>query len=134
MHDPTEGGLLAGLYELARSGSVGLRVWKKQVPLLPETRALGKVLSFDPYALIASGALLIVAPPQSARRLMRNLRRNGIIAAVIGEVRPESEGLWIVDDEHLEPLCLPERDEIARLLGCSASNPVPYRQRRGKPG
>lgn len=116
LHDPTEGGLLAGLYELARAGRVGLRVWKEKVPVLPETRAFSRGLGFDPLALIASGALLVVADPQAAPKLLRALERNRIAAAVIGEVRRESEGIEILEAGRWRPLRVPARDEIARLL------------------
>jgi hydrogenase maturation factor len=116
MHDPTEGGLLAGLYELAHAGRVGLRITQEKIPVLEETRAFSGVLGFDPLALIASGALLVVASPRATPRLLRNFVRNGISASVIGEVRRESEGLEILDAGRRRPLRAPARDEIARLL------------------
>lgn len=120
LHDPTEGGLLSGLYELAQAGRVGLRVWKEKVPILPETRALRRVIEFDPFALIASGALLIVVSRRTAEAVLRALARNGIRAAVIGEVLPEGEGVIMVARGQSRPLRVPARDEIARLLeSCS---------------
>lgn len=116
MHDPTEGGLLAGLYELARAGGVGLRVWRERIPVLPETRAFSRVLRFDPAALIASGALLIVASARSAARVLRAFGRRRVAAAVIGEVRREREGILIVEGGSTKLLRPPVRDEIARLL------------------
>lgn len=116
LHDPTEGGLLSGLYELARAGRVGLRVWKEKVPILSETQALRRVIEFDPFALIASGALLIVVSRRTAEAVLRALARNGIRAAVIGEVLPEEEGVMMVARGQSRPLRVPTRDEIARLL------------------
>ena len=117
MHDPTEGGLLAGLDEIAQAGGVGLRVWKEKIPVLAETRAFSEVLRFDPLGLIASGALLIVVTARSAPRLLSAFARRGIAAAVIGEVRPRGEGIKIIEDGRVKPLRVPKRDEIARLLG-----------------
>ncbi len=116
LHDPTEGGLLSGLYELARAGRVGLRVWKEKVPILAETQAFRDVLGFDPLALIASGALLAVVSRRSIEKILRAFARNGIPAWVIAEVRTESEGLEIVERGRGRPLRVPARDEIARLL------------------
>lgn len=116
MHDPTEGGLLSGLYELARAGRVGLRVWKEKVPVLAETRAFSQILGFDPMALIASGALLVVVSPRAAPKLLRTFARNKIRAAIIGEVRPAREGIEILEGGRAQPLRVPPRDEIARLL------------------
>jgi hydrogenase maturation factor len=116
MHDPTEGGLLSGLYELARAGDVGLRVWKERVPVLNETRAFSQVLGFDPFALIASGALLIVVSRGSVRNVLKAFEREKILAAVIGEIRPKREDLTIEEAGRVRPLRVLERDEIARLV------------------
>ena len=117
MHDPTEGGLLAGLFELARAGRVGLQVWRERIPILPATRAFSRVLGFDPAALIASGALLVVVSPRSAPALLRAFHRRNVSAAVVGEVRPQREGLRIIENGRARPLLPPPQDEIARLLG-----------------
>jgi len=116
MHDPTEGGLASGLYELAKAGGVGLRIWKEKVPVLEETRSFSKILGFDPFALIASGALLVVATANSAPKLLAAYTRHAARAAIIGEVRHAAEGIQVVESGRLTPLRVPSRDEIARLL------------------
>jgi hydrogenase expression/formation protein HypE len=116
LHDPTEGGLVSGLYELAQAGQVGMCILKEKIPILPETRAFAEVLGFDPLALIASGALLIVASRHMANAVLRALRRGGISAAAIGEVRPKGEGVCLLEHGKKRRLRVPERDEIARLL------------------
>ena len=116
MHDPTEGGLASGLYELAKAGGVGLRVWRDKVPILEETRLLSEILRFDPFALIASGSLLVVASADSAPALLRAYSRRHVTAAIIGEVREAAEGVQWVESGRTKPLRVPERDEIARLL------------------
>lgn len=116
MHDPTEGGLLSGLVEIATAGGVGLRVWKDKVPVLPETLAFSRALEFDPFALIASGALLVVAAPRSVPRLLQAYARRRIPATVIGEIWPKKEGLVVVERGRERHLRVPKQDEIARLL------------------
>jgi len=116
LHDPTEGGLASGLYELAKAGGVGLRVWRDKVPILEETRSFSEILGFDPFALIASGALLVVATAKSAPNLLRAYLRHGVTAAVIGEVTEAAQGVQVVVKGRTRPLRVPARDEIARLL------------------
>jgi len=116
MHDPTEGGLASGLYELAKAGGVGLRIWKDKVPVLEATRRFSEILGFDPFALIASGALLVVASADSAAGLLNAYIRHGIRAAIIGEVRKAGEGIQWVENHRRSRLRVPVRDEIARLL------------------
>jgi len=116
MHDPTEGGLLSGLAEIAEAGDVGLRVWKEKIPVLPETLAFSRALRFDPLALIASGALLVVAAPASVPRLLQAYTRRGISAAIIGEIRPRREGARLIEGGKEKLLRVARRDEIARIL------------------
>jgi hydrogenase maturation factor len=116
MHDPTEGGLASGLYELAKAGGVGLRIWKDKVPVLEETSSLSEILGFDPFAMIASGALLVVASANSTHKLLNAFTRHKVKAAIIGEVREAAEGIQVVEKGRVSPLCVPGRDEIARLL------------------
>lgn len=108
MHDPTEGGLVGGLYELAAAAGCGLRVESAAVRVLPETHAVCEALGLDPLRLIASGALLIAVAPEAAAAVSA---RTGAVR--IGEIRPAAEGL-LLDSE---PLTFPETDEIARALG-----------------
>ena len=115
MHDPTEGGLATGLFELVAPGGLGLRVTREHIAVLPETTAICHVLGLDPLGLIASGALLIAVAPAGTDAVMRAIRGAGIPVTGIGEVRPSSEGLTIVTRDATEPLT-PSRDEIARAF------------------
>lgn len=56
-HDPTEGGLATGLYELVMPAGLGLQVTREHIPVFPETNAICKTLALDPLKLMASGAL-----------------------------------------------------------------------------
>ncbi|MFB3921419.1 MAG: AIR synthase family protein [Terriglobia bacterium] len=117
LHDPTEGGLLSGIYELALAGDVGLRIWGDRIPVLPETRTLARLLGFDPLALIASGALLVVASARTAGEVMAAFARHKVRAVVIGEIRRKVEGVNMVDETgKAHTIRPPARDEIARLL------------------
>lgn len=84
--------------------------------MLPETRAFSRALGFDPLALIASGALLVVAAPGSVPRLLRAYGRRRTPATVIGEIVPRHEGVWLIEDGGKTRLQVPKRDEIARVL------------------
>lgn len=117
MHDPTEGGLVTGLLEIATAADVGIAVDAARIPVLPECRAVCDALSLDPLGLIASGALLATLPPADARRLTDALRRAGIPAVEIGRVTPASEGLRLISNGAERALPTFERDELARFFG-----------------
>ena len=116
MHDPTEGGLATGLFELVAPSGLGLRVVREQIPVIPETAAICAALALDPLKLIASGALLIASAPAGTDIVLKALRDNGIPVSVIGELRPAAEGLTITTGGRGEPLTPADRDEIARAF------------------
>lgn len=116
MHDPAEGGLTTGLFELVAPAGLGLQVIPERIPVFPETNNICSVLSLDPLKLLASGALLIAVAPDGVDLLMKAVEATGVKVTVIGEVRPSSEGITIVTNGEVEPLTLPDRDEIARAF------------------
>jgi hydrogenase expression/formation protein HypE len=116
MHDPTEGGLATGLFELVSAAGLGLQVIRERIPVFPETERICSSLGLDPLKLIASGALLIAVAPEGADSVQRAMERTGISAAVIGQVRPASEGITIVTNGQVAPLTPAVRDEIAQAL------------------
>lgn len=115
MHDPTEGGLIGGLWELARRASLGLHVVAERIPVLAETRLLCEMLALDPLRLIASGALLIVADPAECPKIMAALSERGTPVAAIGEMKEQAYGTKIEVGGKIESFDPPDRDEIARL-------------------
>lgn len=116
MHDPTEGGLATGLWELGKAAGVGLEIDAQAIPILPETRTLCARLGLDPLGLIASGALLLVVAPQDAATILAALNEAGIAAAQIGQVVERERGVYLRNGTGGGALPHFERDEIARLF------------------
>lgn len=112
LHDPTEGGLAAGLHELARASSVRVRV-DRSAPLWFEPGlALCRALGADPWATLASGTLLAAFPPELTDEALAVLDADGHPTAVIGAAEP---GTGLCDGDG-RPIPWPERDEVARVL------------------
>jgi len=59
MHDPTEGGILSGAYEMALGSGVGLDIYTEKIPVYEETRKLCQYFNISPLGATASGSLLI---------------------------------------------------------------------------
>ena len=116
MHDPTEGGLVAGLHELAVASGKGLRVFADRVPIFPETHAICHCLQIDPLRLIASGALLIGASAKTVEKVVTALASEGIPVGEIAEVVPFNDGMQIESGGATLPLIPPDRDEIAKVF------------------
>ena len=115
MHDPTEGGIATGLWELATASGVGLEIEGDAIPVFEETRALCQLYGLDPLGLIASGALLIAASSGEAERAAQALGEVGVPVATIGRVVPREQGLMLRSSDGLRPLPRFDQDEITRL-------------------
>jgi hydrogenase maturation factor len=114
MHDPTEGGLATGLWEMAEVSGKCLRV-DCTPAILPDGAALCATTGLDPLGAIASGALLMAVHPDDAEQIVAALNAQGIQAHQIGYVE---EGPPAVVDVASASRLLPRpaRDEIARLF------------------
>ena len=75
MHDPTEGGILNGIHEMADAANLGARILEEKITIEPETAKLCRFYEIDPLQLISSGALLIAADPEAAPKIIENLAR-----------------------------------------------------------
>ncbi|MBM2803936.1 MAG: Hydrogenase expression protein [Deltaproteobacteria bacterium] len=115
MHDPTEGGLATALHELAWAAGVGMRVDAEAIPVFAESQALCNHYHLDPLGLIASGALLIVAPTAETDRIVSALHAQAIAATVIGKITDKSHGVKMLSADGLRSLPLFEQDELTRI-------------------
>ena len=116
MHDPTEGGLSGGLYELSEAAGVGLEVNQAAIPILDETATLCQEFHLDPLGLIASGALLITCRPKDTDRLIGAVRATGVVIHRIGRVLPQARGVILIGPAGEKPLPAFERDEIVKIF------------------
>lgn len=117
MHDPTEGGIATGLWELAAAAGVGLEIDGQAVPIYPETRTLCKAYGIDPWGVIGSGSLLLTASTDDAERICDALTEARIEATVIGRVVGQEGGVVVQHaDGQDTPLPSFARDEIVRLF------------------
>ena len=94
MHDPTEGGLLNGLWEMSQASGLALDVDVGRVPIYAETRAICDHFRLDPLKLLASGALLIACPEGAVGKLLAGLTSAGIRASEIGGARKNKPGVY----------------------------------------
>lgn len=85
MHDPTEGGVLQGLIEMAYASKVLIRVYEERIPILPVTRKLLSFFNLSPLKVLSSGTLLIGVPREKLNDLLSALGSIGVNVSVIGE-------------------------------------------------
>lgn len=117
MHDPTEGGLAAGLWELAQASQTSLEVQEETIPVVSEGRVLCEHYGLDPLSSIASGALLLSSAEESANAIAISLADAGISCTAIGTVVGDAQAaVHLLTPSGLRELTLPTRDEIAKLF------------------
>ncbi len=114
MHDPTEGGVMTGLWEMAHAARKRFVIDVEAIPVRAETAMLGRQLGIDPLRALASGSLLVTVAATRASDLIRRLRRAHIDAALIGDVRRGKAGLF---DASGEPIAFSATDEVTKLFG-----------------
>jgi hydrogenase maturation factor len=113
MHDPTEGGILNGIHEMADASSLGARILQEKIIIEPETAKTCRFYEIDPLQLISSGALLIAADPAEAENIVNSLCREHIYADVIGEFTPNpNKRILVHGDDSAEILPRPVSDHL----------------------
>ena len=117
MHDATEGGVAAGLQEIAWASDVGIVAYEEKIPVYEETKLICQALKIDPLRTIGSGALIITAHPEKAMEIVAALRKKGIRASVVGEIVDKSEGSYILRRNGTKlDLTEPVKEELWRAL------------------
>jgi hydrogenase maturation factor len=117
MHDPTEGGLLQGVWELGEASKVGFTVDTSRIPIRPETERICSVFGLDPLRLMSSGCLLIVADKRKSGKILRHLESHGVPGKIIGKVTALRSGRRLVEgDGRVREIGPSERDELYRVF------------------
>jgi hydrogenase expression/formation protein HypE len=117
MHDPTEGGVLNGIHEMADASGLGVRVVEEKINVEPETAKICRFYEIDPLQLISSGALLIAAEPQATNKIVDSLCREHIYADIVGEFNPNpNKRILVHKDDSAEMLPRPISDHLWTAL------------------
>jgi hydrogenase maturation factor len=115
LHDPTEGGVLNGLWELAEASGLGIEVWADRIPVATETLEICSELRLDPLKLMSSGCLLAVVAPNNIGSVMKALRNRGVKVSEVGRVKSRAKGRFLLrEGKKLELVAVPQ-DELYRL-------------------
>ncbi len=118
MHDPTEGGILGGLSEIAYASKTTLEVWEDKIPIALETSMICEALGIDPLRLISSGSLVATVPDDKVNEALGVLRSVNVKAEVIGEVKRRVDNILVIlhrkgRTEKISDVYVP--DELIRL-------------------
>ena len=101
MHDPTEGGILQGVYEMARCSGNDFKI-EEEISFRPETIKICDVLDIEPTKLISSGCLLATVPEDE------DVKNGNFIGHV-----DSGSGRTIYDGKEIEEVT---EDELFRII------------------
>lgn len=117
MHQITEGGILAALWEMAEASGVGLEVELKQMSIRQETVEVCEFCHLNPYQLTSAGSVLIFT--ERGEELVQKYEEAGIKASLLGRTTATAERV-ILGGEEKRFLDKPAADELLRLYYAGA--------------
>lgn len=115
MHDPTEGGVLNGLWELSEASSLGIRVESDGIPVAMETETICKSLGLNPLKLMSSGSLVVAVDPSRVQAVAKVLRNTGVRVSEVGTLVAASKGKRLVQGAQGKMLQAVPTDEVYKL-------------------
>lgn len=99
MKDPTRGGVVSALSEMAQKARVQVRLQAAAIPISAPAQAAAELLGIDPLIVANEGKALIGVAPSALDALLAALRRHplGREAACIGHVESGEAGALLLD-------------------------------------
>jgi len=122
MHDPTEGGVLNGAYEMAKGAGLGLEIYLDKIPVYEETKILCEYYKISPYGAIASGSLLIAVDKNEGDKIKNIFNNNKVNShwvpsiSLIGMFTKKGETICVVKNRKKEEISPTGRDEVTKIL------------------
>lgn len=93
----SEGGVFAGLWNMAEAAGVGLEIYLKKIPIKQETVEICNFFDINPYKLLSEGSFLILSV--NGGRLVTELHKKGIFSEVIGMTTEKNDRVVINGEE-----------------------------------
>ena len=97
MHQITEGGILAALWNLTEASGTGIEVDLKKIAVKQETIEVCEYFHLNPYQMTSTGSVLLAA--DDGEGLTALLEREGIKASVIGKLTGGNDKVILNDSE-----------------------------------
>lgn len=97
LRDPTRGGLVASVVEIARAASVGVELDEGAIPIPDTVSSACSFLGLDPLQVANEGKMVAFVAPEHADAVLHAMRScpEGAGAAVIGRVVAEHPGMAV---------------------------------------
>jgi hydrogenase maturation factor len=110
MHDATEGGVIAAVFELAQVSRLGAEILLSEIPVAPETREICRLFHIDPLTSLSEGSLVITCRPERTEKLLGKLRAAEIKASLVGRLTKTQRYLGLDSSGATQPIHYPRSD------------------------
>jgi len=115
LHDPTEGGVLNGLWEMAEASNLGIEVWADKIPVAPATQVICLTLGLDPLKLMSSGTLLLAVEESKRRTIQKALLKLRGRVTEVGRLTRRDKGRVLLKRGKRQALSAVPQDELYKL-------------------
>lgn len=112
MHQITEGGILAALWNLTEASGTGIDVELKNIAVKQETIEVCEFFHLNPYQMTSAGSVLLVIDDGDG--LVSELAKAGKKAAVIGRLTDRNEKV-VWNDTEKRFIDRPAQDELLKI-------------------
>ena len=118
LHDVSNGGVHAALYQLAEAAGCGIHVKHEGLTIRQSVIELSETLNINPYLLLGTGGLLAVVPEEAAELFERTMKkRSSFPWSYAGHLTKEKARVITAESFHMERyLNLPEGDAIDDVI------------------
>lgn len=116
-HDPTEGGILTAIKEIADFLNVGLEVYEEKIIILDISKRILGELGLDPLRSLSSGCIICVAKKNKANQILEMMRERNVASSVIGFLRKEGKILILPNGARVDLDEIEEKEEMWKLFG-----------------
>jgi hydrogenase expression/formation protein HypE len=98
LRDPTRGGIVGTLNELAKQSQVGMRIDEAAIPIKENVKGLCEILGIDPLYVANEGKLVAIVQRDVADAVLARMKSltSGRDACIIGEVVADHPGMVVM--------------------------------------
>ena len=113
LHQVTDGGIFAALWNLAKETECGLEVDLKRIPVLQETVEVCEFFRLNPYQLTSAGAMLMAV--EDGEDFVQQMNDQGVPAVLIGKLTDNNDKI-LKNGEEIRYIDRPAPDEIMKIF------------------
>lgn len=113
MHQISEGGILAALWNLTEAAGTGIEVDLKKIAVKQETIEVCEYFHLNPYQMTSTGSVLLVT--DDGEGLVSMFEKEGVHAAMIGRLTNGNDKV-IFNDSEKRFIDRPAQDELLKIF------------------